>query len=151
MIYFNLTNNNNLCWRPCLVRFFWCLNDLLQSLHLKFFSSVWHILWLFRLPVEAELKVHWWQLNGFSPVCALLACIVMWLFWMLEKSHCEHLWGFSPECVISCSLIFANVIEEYPHWLHWWGLTRVCVIMCLLRARVKINRFLHLTLKWTTI
>ena len=46
----------------------------------------------------------WSHLNGFPPECALLEWIFKWSFVMLEKSHCGHLWGFNPACVIMCLL-----------------------------------------------
>ena len=100
----------------------------------KVFSLLWDILWLCRLPAETKLLSHWSHWWGLSPVCTRLMCTLIWLVVMLEKSHCEHLWGFSPEWVISCSLIFANLFEEYPHWPHWRGFIPVCVIMCSFRA-----------------
>ena len=96
-----------------------------------------------------------------SPEWTLRMCFVKSLFVMLEKSHCGHLWGlspewvilccirenlrleakshwshwydFSPEWVILCSFIYSNWIEEYSHWLHWWCLTPACALTCLLR------------------
>ena len=54
VIYFRPANDN-LFLRPCLTRLFLCLKVLLQSLHLKVFSSLWDILCLFRSLAEAEL------------------------------------------------------------------------------------------------
>ena len=120
------------------------------------------IVWFPRSPAETKLWSQLPHLYGFSPVCWLRTWIVKWLDVMLEKSHCGHLkgfspewtilcsvrdslrfeaklhwshwWDFSPEWVIWCRLIWSNWSEEYLHWLHWWGFSPVCVMICFFRS-----------------
>ena len=78
-------------------------------------------------------KLHWSQLNGFSP-----ACLSLWLFksepWEQEKLHWSHLKGLSPECVRMWVLRLLAWVHEKLHCVQLKGFSPECFRMCALRV-----------------
>ena len=72
-----INNSKAMLFRPCLVRFLFRLNVLLQSLHWKVFSPMCDIVCFCSSPAETKMLPHWPHLYGFSPVCTLLMRLVI--------------------------------------------------------------------------
>ena len=122
VIYFNLTNDN-LVWSNVFKTMF----SQTLLIFKCFVAIIAQESLLLSVGYFVTLQFTWWT----KTVGALVTLV--WLFSSMyvfrvyrymascEKSHCEHLWGFSPEWTFSCCLIFGNLFDEYPHWPHWWG------------------------------
>ena len=93
------------------------VNDLLHSEHLKGFSSVWIIIWYFRLCACANDLEHSKHLKGFSLVWILI-CARRCPATVKDLTHIEHLKGFSPVWILIWTFRLPGWLNDLVHSKH---------------------------------
>ena len=101
---------------------------------MTFYSSVWVIKCIIRLPLWLKLLPQWLHEWFFTPVWVFM-CVIRWLLLLKCLPHWLHEWFFTFFTLVLDFMCFqiTHLVETLTTLITWMSFTPVWVVICVIR------------------